>query len=125
GTIESGSAPRRPPLRPLSFRSTPPRVVGRGPRARCCCLLSASIATMINCNAREGKNQAVFMVVSMLILIIELPESASLKDKRSVVSSVKQRLRTKFRFSCAEVDLLDSLAFAEIGAALVSNSREF
>ena len=80
---------------------------------------------MINCNAREGKNQAVFMVVSMLILIIELPESASLKDKRSVVSSVKQRLRTKFRFSCAEVDLLDSLAFAEIGAALVSNSREF
>jgi hypothetical protein len=61
----------------------------------------------------------------MLVLLIELPESTSLKDKRSVVSSVKQRLRTKFRFSCAEVDLLDSLAFAEIGAALVSNSREF
>ena len=65
------------------------------------------------------------MVVSMLVIIVELPESTSLKDKRSVVSSVKQRLRTKFRFSCAEVDLLDSLAFAEIGAALVSNSREF
>ena len=65
------------------------------------------------------------MVVSMLVLIIELPESTSLKDKRSVVSSVKTRLRTKFRVSCAEVDLLDSLAFAEIGAALVSNSREF
>jgi uncharacterized protein len=65
------------------------------------------------------------MVVSMLVLILELPESTSLKDKRSVVSSVKTRLRTKFRVSCAEVDLLDSLAFAEIGAALVSNSREF
>jgi uncharacterized protein len=65
------------------------------------------------------------MVVSMLALVIEIPESASLKDKRRVVSSVKQRLRTKFRVSCAEVDLLDSLAFAEIGAALVSNSREF
>ena len=65
------------------------------------------------------------MVVSMLVIILELPESASLKDKRSVVSSVKRRLRTKFRFSCAEVDLLDSLAFAEIGAALVSNSKEF
>jgi uncharacterized protein YlxP (DUF503 family) len=65
------------------------------------------------------------MVVSMLVLIIELPESTSLKDKRSVVSSVKTRLRTKFRVSCAEVDLLDSMAFAEIGAALVSNSREF
>jgi uncharacterized protein len=65
------------------------------------------------------------MVVSMLALVIEIPESASLKDKRRVVSSVKQKLRTKFRVSCAEVDLLDSLAFAEIGAAIVSNSREF
>jgi uncharacterized protein YlxP (DUF503 family) len=65
------------------------------------------------------------MVVSMLNLIIEIPESSSLKDKRRVVSSIKERLRTKFRVSCAEVDLLDSLAFAEIGAALVSNSKEF
>jgi uncharacterized protein len=61
----------------------------------------------------------------MIVIILEIPESASLKDKRRIVSSVKQRLRTKFRVSCAEVDLLDSLAFAEIGAALVSNSREF
>jgi len=65
------------------------------------------------------------MVVSMLDIIIELPESVSLKDKRRVVSSVKQRLRNKFRVSCAEVDILDSLSFAEIGAALVSNSRVF
>jgi uncharacterized protein len=65
------------------------------------------------------------MVVSMIDIVVELPESASLKDKRRVVSSVKQRLRTKFRVSCAEVDILDSLSFAEIGAALVSNSREF
>lgn len=61
----------------------------------------------------------------MLDIIIELPEASSLKDKRRVVSSVKTRLRTKFRISCAEVDLLDSIAFAEIGAALVSNSKEF
>lgn len=61
----------------------------------------------------------------MLALVIELPEAASLKDKRRVVSSVKRRLQTKFRVSCAEVDLLDSLSFAEIGAALVSNSKEF
>ena len=65
------------------------------------------------------------MVVSMLDIVIELPEATSIKDKRRVVSSIKTRLRTKFRVSCAEVDLLDSLSFAEIGAALVSNSREF
>ena len=65
------------------------------------------------------------MVVSMLDLIIELPESSSLKDKRRVVSSIKRRLQIKFRVSCAEVDMLDSISFGEIGAALVSNSREF
>ena len=61
----------------------------------------------------------------MLDIVIELPESTSLKDKRRVVSSIKEKLRTKFRVSCAEVDLLDSLSFGEIGVALVSNSREF
>ena len=37
----------------------------------------------------------------------------------------KDQLRLKFRLSCAEVDLQDSLGFAELGAAVVSNSREF
>ena len=65
------------------------------------------------------------MIVSMLQVIIEVPESGSLKDKRRVVKSIKDRLRIKFRVSCAETDLQDSLRFAQIGAALVSNSAEF
>ncbi|HCO48626.1 MAG TPA: DUF503 domain-containing protein [Spirochaetaceae bacterium] len=65
------------------------------------------------------------MVVSMLLLIVELPETTSIKDKRKVVSGIKSRLQRKFRLSCAEVDLQDSLGFAEIGAAIVSNSVTF
>jgi len=65
------------------------------------------------------------MIVSMLRVIIELPESTSLKDKRRVVKSLKDRLRQRFRLSCAETDLQDSLRFAELGAALVSNSVDF
>lgn len=65
------------------------------------------------------------MTVTMLQLIIELPETTSIKDKRKVVTMTKERLRVKFRVSCAEVDLQDSLGFAQIGAALVSNSKEF
>jgi len=65
------------------------------------------------------------MVVSMLLLIVELPETTSIKDKRTVVSGMKTRLQRKFRISCAEVDLQDSRGFAEIGAAIVSNSRTF
>jgi len=65
------------------------------------------------------------LIVSMLRVIIEMPESFSLKDKRRVVKSIKDRLRQRFHVSCAETDLQESLRFAEIGAALVSNSAEF
>jgi uncharacterized protein YlxP (DUF503 family) len=61
----------------------------------------------------------------MLQVIFEVPESGSLKDKRRVVKSIKDRLRLKFHVSCAETDLQDSLRFAQIGAAIVSNSAEF
>jgi uncharacterized protein YlxP (DUF503 family) len=63
------------------------------------------------------------VVVSCLRFIIELPEAVSLKDKRQVVQSVKHKLQHKYRISVAEVDLQDSLGFAEIGAAVVSNSK--
>lgn len=65
------------------------------------------------------------MIVSMMRVVIELPETCSLKDKRSIVSKAKERLRTRFRLSCAETDLNDSLRFAELGAAMVSNSKDF
>jgi hypothetical protein len=65
------------------------------------------------------------MTVTMLRVLIELPETTSIKDKRRVVTAAKEKLRLKFRVSCAEVDLQDSLGFAELGAAIVSNSREF
>lgn len=61
----------------------------------------------------------------MLQVIIEVPESLSLKDKRRVVKSIKDKLRLRFHVSCAETDLQDSLRFAQLGAAFVSNSTEF
>ena len=54
-------------------------------------------------------------------IVFEVPEASSIKDKRRVPTSVKEaRLRNKSRASCAEVDLLDSLRFAHLGAARVS-----
>lgn len=64
------------------------------------------------------------MIVSMLQAIIHLDGITSLKDKRRVVRSIKQRLKNKFSVSAAEVDLLDSLQFAQIGAALVTNDAD-
>ena len=65
------------------------------------------------------------MVVSMLQFIIELPEAYSVKDKRRVVRSLKDRLGRKFKISISEVDLQSSISYAQLGAALVSNSRQF
>lgn len=61
----------------------------------------------------------------MFQLLIELPEASSLKDKRRVVKSIKDRMRIRFHLSCAETELQESLRFAQLGAALVSNSAEF
>jgi len=61
----------------------------------------------------------------MLKFNIELPESISLKDKRRVIKSLKDKLQQKFKLSVAEVDLNDSLRFAQLGAVIVSNSKMF
>ena len=61
----------------------------------------------------------------MIQLILEIPETGSLKDKRSFVKSVLEKLKNRFHLSAAEVDLQDSLSYAQIGGAIVSNSRVF
>jgi uncharacterized protein YlxP (DUF503 family) len=61
----------------------------------------------------------------MIQVIFEIPDVDSIKSKRQIVRSVKEKLQRRFHMSAAEVDLQDSLSFAQIGAALVSNSKEF
>ena len=61
----------------------------------------------------------------MIQVIFEIPDVDSLKEKRRIVRSVKDKLQRRFHMSAAEVDLLDSLSFAQIGGALVSNSKSF
>jgi len=65
------------------------------------------------------------MIVSMIQLIFEIPDVESIKDKRRIIKSVTDKLQRRFHMSAAEVDLQDSLTFAQIGGALVSNSRSF
>jgi len=58
-------------------------------------------------------------------MIFEIPDAGSLKEKRRIVRSVKDKLQRRFHLSAAEVDLQDSITFAQIGGALVSNSKVF
>ena len=63
------------------------------------------------------------MIVSMIQIIVEIPHVASIKDKRRLVKSLKEKMIRRYRITAAEVDLQESLSFAQIGAAVVSNSK--
>lgn len=60
------------------------------------------------------------MVVGTLRLELHLPSSDSLKAKRSVLNHIKERLRTRFNVSVAEVDHQELWQRAAIGVAAVS-----
>jgi uncharacterized protein YlxP (DUF503 family) len=62
-------------------------------------------------------------VVGVLTLEIRVEHSHSLKEKRHVLKSLKDRLRERFNVSVAEIDHLDSWQASVIAAATVSNDR--
>jgi uncharacterized protein YlxP (DUF503 family) len=65
------------------------------------------------------------MVVGILRLTLFLPENHSLKGKRQVLRSIKDRVRGKFNVSIAESDGHDMWQRAELGICQVGNDRPF
>lgn len=53
---------------------------------------------------------------------LHLPEVGSLKGKRHILKSLKDRLRRRFEIAVAEVDHQDSWQRATLGLACVSSS---
>lgn len=62
------------------------------------------------------------MFVGVARLIIDIPGSGSLKDKRKVVKSVLSRVNNHLRLATAEIGHLESWQTAEVGLACVSGS---
>ncbi len=61
-------------------------------------------------------------IIGLCTVELEIPESFSLKDKRSVLKSMLARLRREHDLAAAEIDLLDERQAAVIAFATVSNS---
>ncbi len=61
------------------------------------------------------------MVVGIARIVLGIPESRSLKDKRRVVRRVIDRVRHTFNAAVAEVGDLDAHRRATIGITVVSN----
>jgi uncharacterized protein YlxP (DUF503 family) len=64
-------------------------------------------------------------VVGVLTMELRIEYAHSLKEKRHVVRSLKDRLREKFNISIAEIDDMDLHNSAVLAAAVVSPSKDF
>jgi uncharacterized protein YlxP (DUF503 family) len=62
-------------------------------------------------------------VIGVLTLELRLENSHSLKDKRHVVKSLKDRLRNKFNVAVAEIDYQDLWQRAAVAAVTVSSDH--
>jgi uncharacterized protein len=61
------------------------------------------------------------MVVGTCRLELRIPQTSSLKGKRQVLRSIKDRVRSRFNVSIAEVGYLDEWQRATLAVACVSN----
>ena len=62
--------------------------------------------------------------VAILRVNLHIPDSGSLKTKRQVVKSLKERIRGKFNVSVAEIDGLDKWQVATLAFAAVGNDHK-
>lgn len=62
------------------------------------------------------------MIVGLLTVTIHLQGIDSLKDKRRIVKSAVERLRSRFNASVSEITAHDNKRLAVIGISVVSNA---
>ena len=65
------------------------------------------------------------MIVGICSLELFLPGCRSLKDKRQVIKSLKDRLKQRFNISIAEVDAQDLWQKTVLGVACIGNQKNY
>lgn len=63
------------------------------------------------------------MPVGLLTLELHISEAQSLKDKRQVLRSLKERLRANFNVAVAELDFEDTWQRSVVGVVTLSNEE--
>jgi len=96
------------------FTATPPRQAQESKR------LTPKIPQGV-----EGEGGTNTMSVAKLTIELEIPHAQSLKDRRQVVRSMKDKLRHSFNLSIAELD--EGLVWnrATLGIAAISSSNSY
>ena len=65
------------------------------------------------------------MVIGLLQLEVFVPGAQSLKDRRSVVKSVKEQLRGRFNVATAELDPSEAWQRATLGIVTIGEDRSY
>lgn len=65
------------------------------------------------------------MPIAHLTLELRIEGAHSLKDRRQVLRSLKDRLRSGFNISVAEIDPTDLWQSATLGVVAISSSRDY
>jgi len=74
---------------------------------------------------RSAHLNSAFMPVALLTLELSIEHAQSLKDKRQVLRSLKDKLRGSFNVSVAELDASNLWNRATVGVVSVSESRDY
>jgi uncharacterized protein YlxP (DUF503 family) len=64
-------------------------------------------------------------VIAFLTLELRIDHAQSLKDRRQVVRSLKDKLRTSFNVSVAELDGAELWNQATVGVVSISHSKDY
>ncbi|PIE24140.1 MAG: hypothetical protein CSA62_04880 [Planctomycetota bacterium] len=65
------------------------------------------------------------LVIAVLQFELEIPWATSLKDKRGVVKSLKDRIRRKFNVSISETEDLDEHNTATLAAVMAGSDHRY
>ncbi len=65
------------------------------------------------------------MLIGVCLVDIHLPESGSLKNKRFIIKSLKDRIRKHFNVSIAEIDYQDLWQRSLLAMAVVTQDAQF
>ncbi len=63
------------------------------------------------------------MIVGILTVELRIPESLSLKDKRMILKSLKDKISNRFNVSVAEIDGRDKWQTSVLGMAYIGTEK--
>ncbi len=74
-------------------------------------------------SAASGHNETTPVYVGLLLFTVEAPGVRSLKEKRSVIVPLVERMRSRFQLSVARLAGADAHDWERLGAAALGSDR--